>query len=117
MGRAVTRDVVPQAYGGQGDEDEVESVQQAPVRLQEEEDDGGDDDGEEEEHRAHQGQVDQTHLQETLLNYRADNNQTKSFYETKINGIRAVAKIHQSISCPSLWTSSTMDMNSRNEDN
>ena len=64
MGRAVTRDVVPQAYGGQGDEDEVESVQQGPVRLQEIEEDGWNDDGEDEEDRSHQGQVDQAYLQE-----------------------------------------------------
>ena len=64
MGRAVPRDVVPQAYGGQGDEDEVESVQQGPVRLQQVEDDGGEEDGEEEEDRSHQGQVDQADLRE-----------------------------------------------------
>ena len=42
----VSRDVVTQSYRGEGDEDEVESIQEGPVRLDDVEDEGGEEDGE-----------------------------------------------------------------------
>ena len=44
--RMVARDVVTQSYRGEGDEDEVESIQEGPVRLDDVEDEGGEEDGE-----------------------------------------------------------------------
>ena len=42
----VSGDVVTQSYRGEGDEDEVESIQEGPVRLDDVEDEGGEEDGE-----------------------------------------------------------------------
>ena len=42
----VSRDVVAQSDGGEGDEDEVEAVQEGPVRLDDVEEEGGKENGE-----------------------------------------------------------------------
>lgn len=44
--RMVARDVVAQPYGGEGDEDEVEAIQEGPVRLDDVEEEGGKENGE-----------------------------------------------------------------------
>ena len=44
--RVVSRDVVAQSDGGEGDEDEVEAVQEGPVRLDDVEEEGGKENGE-----------------------------------------------------------------------
>ena len=63
----VARDVVPQPDGGEGDEDEVDAVQEAPARLQQPEEEGGQQDGQQQVHGAHQRQVDQPHLIHTQI--------------------------------------------------
>ena len=42
----VARNVVTQSYRGEGDEDEVEAVQEGPVRLDDVEEEGGKENGE-----------------------------------------------------------------------
>ena len=44
--RMVARDVITQSYRGEGDEDEVEAVQEGPVRLDDVEEEGGKENGE-----------------------------------------------------------------------
>ena len=61
--RVVSRNIVPQSYGGERYEHEVQSIQEGPVRFNDIEEESGEEDGEKQVDGAHQGQVDQPHLQ------------------------------------------------------
>ena len=67
MGRAVARDVVAQANGGQGDKDEIQSIKDCPVRLKKIDKYWGNNDWKHHEDWPHQSQMNKANLEEKVF--------------------------------------------------